>query len=332
MGSNLRLSRPAMIDGYKVSMIESKLWYNEHGPKVAEVSDIFRSDIFRSDIFRSDIFRSDIFRSDLSEVNMGAVMIRWLLSLEIFLGTTVFGPMALLARELPHRLRQGGRAVSMIEPHMNIKVTYVGRPFNSVMDELFGVTWHKQDEVLLTCADGYQSSIAPEKFLSHKAWLVWERADHASFEVRNNLQGGELVKLGPYYLVWENENDAEIRAGGATDFPYQVVAIDLISFKERFPRLVPNKTAKPEIHDGFKYYRTYCMSCHAMNGEGGKKAPDLQDVGLFTRIKEAELRAWMLNPAKVKPGTLMPALAPQSPDRDVKATKIISYLKSKISK
>jgi hypothetical protein len=39
-----------------------------------------------------------------------------------------------------------------------------------------------------------------------------------------------------------------------------------------------------------------------------------------------------MNPAAVKPGTLMPAFAPQSVDRDAKADKMISYLKSKIMK
>jgi len=241
-------------------------------------------------------------------------------------------PSALHARALKQSVRRIGQPITIIEPHLNAKVTYVGRPFNDVLDELFGVKWRKQEEVLLTCADGYQSSIAAEKFLSHKAWLVWERGDQGAFELKNKLQGGEIVPLGPYYLVWDNQDDAGILSEGATDFPYQITSVDLISFRERFPKLAPSKDAKIEVRNGFKLYRTYCMSCHALDGEGGEEAPDLRDVGLFTRLKENDLKAWILNPSALKPGTLMPAFAPQSVDRDAKADKMISYLKSKIMK
>ena len=235
------------------------------------------------------------------------------------------------ARELKVDKAAGEKPVTIIEPHMSRDVTYVGRPFNEILEELFGSTWRQKEEILLTCADGYQSSIPVDKFLAHKAWLVWGRSDKASFELVNNLQGGEIVKLGPYYLVWENQHDTVIREGGATDFPYQVVSVDLISFKERFPKLAPDAGAPSEVREGFKLYRTYCMSCHAIDGEGGKKAPDLGKMGLFTRLKVKKLKAWILDPAKLKPGTAMPAFAPNASGRVAQADKIIKYLNSKIA-
>jgi nitric oxide reductase subunit C len=49
-----------------------------------------------------------------------------------------------------------------------------------------------------------------------------------------------------------------------------------------------------------------CTACHAVAGQGGNVGPALDSV--FTRKSKEEIKAWLADPAKVKPGALMPKL------------------------
>jgi nitric oxide reductase subunit C len=53
-------------------------------------------------------------------------------------------------------------------------------------------------------------------------------------------------------------------------------------------------------------FRTLCMACHSLDGQGGNVGPALDDVA--TRLDEPKLLAWLADPPAVKPGTKMPKL------------------------
>jgi nitric oxide reductase subunit C len=53
-------------------------------------------------------------------------------------------------------------------------------------------------------------------------------------------------------------------------------------------------------------YRALCTACHAVEGQGGKVGPALDDLG--AKFDEAALDKWLANPQAVKPGTAMPNL------------------------
>jgi mono/diheme cytochrome c family protein len=217
--------------------------------------------------------------------------------------------------------------ITIFEPHRDELVTYVGLPFNQLMDDVFGEKWHREEEILFTCIDGYQPSIPVSKFKRFKAWIVWARKDGKPFEIVNTLQASEKVDLGPLYLVWDNQKEQELLEGGASDFPYQIASIDLISFKDKFPKLAPPVGSSADVTEGFLLYRKYCMTCHAIDGEGGQKAPDLKLTNAMARIPLKELRRWILSPDKVKPGTKMPPFAPKLPNREKAVDPLINYLK-----
>jgi nitric oxide reductase subunit C len=53
-------------------------------------------------------------------------------------------------------------------------------------------------------------------------------------------------------------------------------------------------------------YQALCVACHALQGSGGTIGPALDSV--FARKSREEIAAWLADPAKIKPGTLMPKL------------------------
>ncbi len=53
-------------------------------------------------------------------------------------------------------------------------------------------------------------------------------------------------------------------------------------------------------------FKSICVSCHAMEGQGGKVGPALDEV--HKKYDEAALDRWLADPQAVKPGTAMPNL------------------------
>jgi hypothetical protein len=53
--------------------------------------------------------------------------------------------------------------------------------------------------------------------------------------------------------------------------PWQLTSISLNTFEQHFPKVVPaNTDASPPVYAGHQPFREYCLSRHAINGQGGK--------------------------------------------------------------
>jgi len=84
------------------------------------------------------------------------------------------------------------------------------------------------------------------------------------------------VELGPSHLVWGNLTHLDVMAEGARDQPYQIVGIDPVEFRDRFPALAPPVAASDaRARRGVLAFRRYCMAWHSVNGEGGTVGPEL---------------------------------------------------------
>lgn len=73
---------------------------------------------------------------------------------------------------------------------------------------------------------------------------------------------------------------------------------------------------KPEM------FKTICAACHTVGGEGGKVGPALDTIG--KKMKAEDLKKWIDDPQKIKPGTAMPKI-PMTPEQ---LEEMVKYLMS----
>ena len=228
-------------------------------------------------------------------------------------------------------LRAVARAepVRVFEPYEQREVTFVALRFDAVLDALYGAGWRSEEELLFTCRDGYQPTVPVARVLAHRAWLAFERAS-AAFSIKKRESGRvQDVSLAPFYLIWENLADAQVRAEGDYAWPYQLVGVDLIRARDRFPRLAPPANASPAAQRGFREFRIHCSRCHPLNGEGGGIGPELNAAANPAGRREPGwLRQWIDAPSRLVPTARMEALNPDLPDRGAVIDAIVAYLQA----
>lgn len=222
------------------------------------------------------------------------------------------------------------QTVEVIEPHAStperpVRVAYVGVPVRDALTQWFGAAWQQPGtEVVFIAQDGYTSMIPAEKFARQTAYLAYARADGAPFEL-DNWEQRERVPLEPYYLVWDNLRSPELRQGGSAGWPYQITRIKLREISDYEVLRVSN--ADPETVQGMEETVTNCLTCHHLRGFGGKKVPEDLAASLC-RWLPAELRRWIDEPSRLRPGSTMPAINRAWPEEQRRrvAGLIVRYL------
>lgn len=222
--------------------------------------------------------------------------------------------------------RAPDRVLPIFEPHEGVEKKYRGLPFRDLLQSVYGDSWKKAEEMLFTCSDGYQPSVPAGEFAKHTSLLAFELPG-APFKVNNKFQNEKQIELGPYYLVWDNVSEPALKGQSASHWPYQVIAVDLIQFKDRFPHMAPPDGSSAAAKRGFLAFKSSCMNCHAVNGEGAPKSVELNYPASVTEyFKEGWLEKWILDPTSVRHNSTMPALS--VPDAKKVAKEIVAYLKT----
>jgi nitric oxide reductase subunit C len=73
-------------------------------------------------------------------------------------------------------------------------------------------------------------------------------------------------------------------------------------------------------------FKTICVSCHSVGGQGGTVGPALDGVG--DKFSADYLTKWLTNPQAVKPGTAMPQL-PMTGEERAELVQFLSALKKR---
>ena len=222
--------------------------------------------------------------------------------------------------------------ITVIEPHESkpfkpVEVTYKGYPAVPLLDHLLGEGWRAPEAlVAFEAKDGYLSMIPSTRLLQYTAYLVYANAQGGDFSIETPPLN-HRVSLGPWYLVWDNVLQPDLRADGATYWPYQVARVGVVD-RARLARLMPPML--PERYkEGAQLTLKYCLACHQVNGVGGSKMPI--DLGQWAAGQSfARMATWVLDPSGKNPLTTMPALATERPaaERQLMARQIYGYLRA----
>jgi len=226
------------------------------------------------------------------------------------------------------------RLVEVFEPYEHRQVSFTALPLEQVLDEAYGPSWRKSEAVLFTCRDGYQPTIPVRRILNHSAFLAIARPGDAGFTILKHEKGTKKrIDLGPFYIIWENLADARIRIEGDNGWPYQVLQIDLVSFRSRFREMAPPVDASTEALAGFDAFVAHCSQCHTINGHGGAIGPELNYPANPTEYMKGDwLRTWIDEPARMRRAPRMPPLNPELPERAQIIDEIVAYLTAMASR
>lgn len=180
------------------------------------------------------------------------------------------------------------------------------------------------DEIVFTALDGYAPSISAKKFLAKKAFLAFRETGKkdGQFEMLKDDHMPKAISPAPFYLVWEE--GAKL---GTSEYQwaFQVVKYESINFQEKYARILPGEDRGSKAWRGFEVFKGNCLTCHAINKQGGVVGPELNAPKNVTEYwKEEMLKEYIPNAPAFRYGSKMPAF-PQLSREDVQA--LLEYFK-----
>lgn len=198
--------------------------------------------------------------------------------------------------------------ITIDDPNYGRRMSYLACPLAEVLRLGFGVPPQSlaADSFLLRARDGYAKPVTGARLLEPGGFLAFADAN------RTPGAGGGWEPIerkqadpGPYYLVWA------LPAG--TDpsqypWPYQLAAIEIASLETLYPHIIPRglPPTSPAVA-GYKIFRTQCIACHAINGEGGTIGPDLNIPMSIVEYRPAtQIKAYIRNPASFRYSNMPP--------------------------
>ncbi len=200
---------------------------------------------------------------------------------------------------------------------------YLAIPIETLLGDLSG---DPEASVQFTALDGYAPVIAAKRLRgigAARAFLAIEPSPGAWPPL-----GQGKPSAGPFYLVWSNASGAGV---APSEWPYQIATIRVQeSLAKRFPLIVPDPSAAPDVAAGFEAYGKQCLPCHSINRQGeAAMGPDLNvPMNPTEYFNAGALKQLIRDPKSVRawPGGVMPGFD-ASKLNDVDLDRIIEYLR-----
>jgi mono/diheme cytochrome c family protein len=206
------------------------------------------------------------------------------------------------------RARCGPATVTVLDPYYQAPRRFVACPLERVFELGLGAppAAFAGEDFLLVALDGYARTAPGSQLAEGGAFLALDDADRvARGETGFDPIDRRQVDAGPFYLIWTGpgRNDAH-----RYPWPYELARIEVTRFEERFPHTVP--TGAPEgspAQRGFAIFRRECVSCHAINGEGGRVGPELNVPRSIVEYRDAAtIKAYVRDPASFRYTSMPP--------------------------
>jgi mono/diheme cytochrome c family protein len=195
--------------------------------------------------------------------------------------------------------------------------------------KLLGAAPTSADEVVFQAVDGYAPSISRAKLEGHAAFLAYQehgwskqKGAHGGKERFEKIrQGKAWISPAPFYLLWADGK----KLGEEYPWPYQLVKIEFVSFREKYAKIYPQTAADSSEMRGFTTFKTDCIRCHSLNLVGGDIGPELNTPkNVLEYWDEKTLRAFIKDSSSFRARDKMP---PFSNLTDANIDDIFSYFR-----
>lgn len=210
--------------------------------------------------------------------------------------------------------------IELSHPNFGKNKKYRGFKLSDVVRLGFGGGWSDLDypDIAFIALDGYESVSDVTKVNEPGGYVVFEDLDQPGWELIDDKK----AYPGPFYIVWTGK---EQTTANEYPWPWQLSEINLVSFKDSFPKVYPEGAEKSSgVYSGFEIFKGRCVRCHAMDREGGKIGPDLNaPQSIVSYRSEFMIKELIRRPSKYR-YTHMPD-HPDLSDQDLDS--LIEYFK-----
>ncbi|MFM8411219.1 MAG: c-type cytochrome [Alphaproteobacteria bacterium] len=195
----------------------------------------------------------------------------------------------------------GERLVSVDDPYYGTRKTFRACPLRKALEVGFGddPTWLAGRDVVFRATDGYAKPAPGSRVLEDGGFLAFSDAD---------VDGGgapafapidrKQIDPAPFYVVWTKPGQDPHRF----PWPYCLGEIDARQVTDLYPHVAPvgEKEGSPALA-GFETFKSDCIACHSINGEGGKIGPDLNVPRSIVEYRPVEqVKEYVRNPASFR--------------------------------